>query len=82
MKIERKELDRLNNEADHYLKLIRANEVSSLTGLSKSYIYELCDKGLFPKSLRLVPGGTSIAWVKGEILDWIESRKQSRNEVD
>lgn len=75
-----KKLDQLRDDQTN--RLIRINDVATLTGLSKSYIYGLCKKNLFPKSLRLVPGGTSIAWVKGEILDWIESRKQSRNEVD
>jgi prophage regulatory protein len=63
-------------------KLIRIRQVTLLTGLSKSYIYELCNKELFPKSIRLVPGGSSVAWVEKEVLDWIDSRIQARdNEV-
>ena len=60
-------------------KLIRIKSVIELTGISKSYIYGLSHKGLFPKSIQLVPGGTSVAWVESEIMEWINSRIQSRN---
>ena len=73
-----KELDQLREDQTNVL--IRINDVANLTGLSKSYIYDLCNKNLFPKSIRLVPGGTSVAWVKSEVLDWIESRINSRDE--
>ena len=73
-----KELDLLQNDQTN--RLIRINDVAKLTGLSKSYIYDLCNKNLFPKSIRLVPGGTAVAWVESEVLDWIESRIKSRDE--
>jgi prophage regulatory protein len=66
-------------ESDQFRKLIRIKSVVNLTGLSKSYIYDLCKKGLFPKSMQLVPGGTSVAWVECEIRDWIDQRIQSRD---
>ena len=61
-------------------KLIRIKQVQELTGLSKSYIYQLCSKGLFPKSIQLIQGGTSVAWLEIEIIDFIESRIKARNE--
>jgi prophage regulatory protein len=60
-------------------RLVRIKSVIELTGLSKSYIYELSKKGLFPKSIQLVPGGTSVAWVECEVKEWIDSRIQERN---
>jgi prophage regulatory protein len=60
-------------------KLVRIKTVVELTGLSKSYIYELSNKGIFPRSIQLVPGGTSVAWVQSEILQWIDSRINDRN---
>ena len=60
-------------------KLIRIKSVTSLTGLSKSYIYDLANKGLFPSSIQLVPGGTSVAWVRQEVLDYIDSRISERD---
>jgi prophage regulatory protein len=75
-----KETDQLYKETDHIRKLIRIKSVINLTGLSKSYIYDLCKKDLFPKSIQLVPGGTSVAWVESEIKEWIDSRIQERNQ--
>jgi prophage regulatory protein len=60
-------------------RLIRIKKVVELTGISKSYIYGLCNKNLFPKSVPLVKGGSSVAWVESEILDWIDSRISERN---
>lgn len=71
----------LNTETGHVRKLIRIKNVTQITGLSKSYIYELCTKNLFPKRVRLVPGGSSVAWVEQEVLDWIDSRIKERDEV-
>ena len=74
------ERDQLHQESDQIQKLIRIRSVINLTGLSKSYIYELCKKGLFPRSIQLVPGGTSVAWVEREIKEWIDFRIQERNQ--
>ena len=70
---------KLVQEVAQPLKLIRIRSVIELTGLSKSYIYSLAEKGFFPKSIQLVPGGTSVAWVESEIKEWIDSRIQERN---
>lgn len=60
-------------------KLIRIKEVTKITGLSKSYIYDLRNRNLFPDSIQLVPGGSSVAWVEQEVLDWVNSRIQDRD---
>jgi prophage regulatory protein len=73
------EHDQFNQINDQYRKLIRIKSVIDLTGLSKSYIYDLSNRALFPKSVQLVPGGTSVAWVQSEILQWIDSRINDRN---
>jgi len=73
--------DLVAKENKQLRKLIRIKSVINLTGLSKSYIYELCKKGLFPTSIQLVPGGTSVAWVESEIQEWIEERILSRAAV-
>jgi prophage regulatory protein len=74
--IEHDQFNQINNQ---YRKLIRIKSVIDLTGLSKSYIYDLSNRALFPKSVQLVPGGTSVAWVQSEILQWIDSRINDRN---
>lgn len=53
------------------LKIIRIKQVKALTGFSKSYIYELTKKGLFPKNLKLVKGGTAVGWLESDVNQWI-----------
>lgn len=60
-------------------RLIRIKEVTSLTGLSKSYIYQLAKTNQFPKQISLISGGTSVAWLESEVNDWIKSRVQNRD---
>ncbi len=62
-------------------RLIRISEVIRLTGISKSYIYQLCNDNQFPKSIQLIPGGKSVAWLESEVIDWIDSRVKARDEV-
>jgi prophage regulatory protein len=76
----KKELDRNSQNNDQIRKLIRIRSVIESTGLSKSYIYALSNRDLFPKSVALVPGGSSVAWVESEIMDWIDSRIEERDE--
>lgn len=80
MSIFNAEHEQLDKKSVQPGKLIRINAVIGLTGLSKSYIYALSNKGLFPKNIHLVPGGTSVAWLESEILTWIESRVKARDQ--
>jgi prophage regulatory protein len=59
--------------------LIRMKHVMEMTSLSKSYLYHLSAKGEFPRSVALVPGGTSKAWIKSEIQEWINERIAERD---
>lgn len=61
-------------------KLLRIKQVQQLTSLSKSYIYQLCNQNKFPRRVPLVKGGTAVAWVESEILDWVNSRITARDE--
>ena len=74
------ELKQPAQETNQTPKLIRIKSVIELTGISKSYIYDLSNRGLFPKSVQLIPGGISVAWLESEIQKWIESRVQERDE--
>jgi prophage regulatory protein len=74
--------DELQQNNDQLRKLIRMKAVTELAGISKSYVYSLSGKGLFPKSVQLVPGGSSVAWVEQEVLDWIDSRIKERDDSE
>lgn len=60
-------------------RLIRIREVQAMTGLSRSYVYHLVSSGILPAPVRLVPGGTSRAWVASEIDAWVSERIAERN---
>lgn len=62
-------------------KLIRIRSVLEMTSISKSYIYQLVKKGVFPKPVQLIKGGKAVAWIESEVQSWVESRIQARDEV-
>ena len=53
-------------------RLIRANEVLSQTGVTRTHLYRLMAAGKFPRSIR-VTEGTS-AWIESEVQQWIADR--------
>ena len=58
-------------------RLIRLREVMEKTGLSRSYVYDLTQKGQFPQTVKL--SERSRAWVESEVQDWINERIIERN---
>ena len=60
-------------------RLIRLREVMAKTGLSRSYVYALAQKGQFPQPVKLTE--RSSAWIESEVQSWIDSRIQARGEV-
>lgn len=51
-------------------RLIRLPEVLYLTSLGKTSIYELMNRGLFPKRIKF--NARSSLWRESEVLAWIE----------
>ena len=60
------------------VRLIKLPEVKSRTGNSKSHIYDLSKKGLFPKPVKL--SAHSSAWVESEVDQWIDDRIAERDQ--
>ncbi|MCZ4251457.1 AlpA family transcriptional regulator [Pseudoalteromonas shioyasakiensis] len=52
--------------------LLRQKEVSKLTGLSRTTIYTLIQRGAFPNSIKI--STRSVAWRRGDIWEWINSK--------
>ena len=67
------------NTPKPWAHLMRISDVTKKTGISRSYLYQLSKEGLFPKSVSLVSGGTSVAWVSSEVQDWIDTRIAERD---
>lgn len=60
------------------MKVIRMAQVIELTGLSRATIYRHMDKDIFPRPIRL--GERSVGWIEEEVLAWLASRVQVRDE--
>ena len=56
-------------------KILRRPEVETLTGLSRSTIYELITAGRFPRPLRI--GKRAVGWTESCIQEWINSRDEA-----
>ena len=54
------------------MKILRINEVSSLTGLSPSSIYKQVRHNQFPKSIKLTARATG--WDSREVDKWISEK--------
>lgn len=54
-------------------KHYRRPEVETLTGLSRSTIYALMDKGDFPRPVRLA--ARAVGWPESAITEWLEQRQ-------
>jgi prophage regulatory protein len=56
--------------------ILRLPEVIKVTGLSRSSIYAMIDRGQFPKQITL--GARAVGWLDSEIEAWIEKRAKLR----
>lgn len=56
-------------------KHYRRKEIETLTGLSRSTIYDLMTKGLFPRPVKLT--GKAVGWPESCIADWLASRSRA-----
>ena len=54
------------------VRMHRINKVSEVTGMSKSTIYDLMAKGLFPRPVKLT--GKAVAWRENVVQEWLDSR--------
>ena len=59
------------------ITLLRLPAVLAATGLSRSMLYELLEKGAFPRPVKL-GGGRINAWSETEVSEWIEGRLAQR----
>ena len=57
------------------ISLININEVTKRTALSKSSIYDLARRGLFPKQIKI--GLRRVGWLESEIENWLQDKVQS-----
>lgn len=58
-------------------QLLRLPDVISTTGLSRSTIYRLADRGEFPAPIKLAARTT--AWAAAEVGQWIDAKMAARS---
>jgi prophage regulatory protein len=61
------------------VQLLRLPDVMRLTGLSRTTLYRLIDKGQFPRQINI--SDRAVAWRASEVEEWIHSRSpgQAKN---
>ena len=60
-------------------RLLRRKEVEATTGLSKSHIYDLMKRGLFPLPVPL--SAKAVGWVSSEVQAWCADRIAQRDQA-
>jgi|TARA_B110000211_G_C14023809_1_gene528883 predicted DNA-binding transcriptional regulator AlpA len=61
-------------------KLLRWKQVSEIIPLSRSYTYALIAQGRFPKSCKLVEGGSGAGWWSHQIYDYMQQRLKASDD--
>lgn len=54
------------------LRFMRQKEVSALTGMSRTALYQAMYRGEFPEFIKL--NSKSVAWVESEVKAWMKDR--------
>jgi len=56
-------------------RVLRLKEVCNVTGLGRSFIYQLQAEQQFPRSIKI--GVRAVGWLESEVRAWVESRIRS-----
>jgi len=56
-------------------RVLRLKEVCKVTGLGRSFIYQLQAEKRFPHSIKI--GARAVGWLDGEVREWLEGRIRS-----
>ena len=59
---------------------MRRQEVEKITGLGRSSIYRLMQKGDFPRPVRVGPA--AVRWRESEVKAWVNSRPRALGDSD
>ena len=57
---------------DRNERALRLRQVSQLTGLGRSMIYQMQAEGRFPQRIKL--GERAVGWLESEVRDWLATR--------
>ena len=58
--------------------IMKLPEVVKATGVCKTVIYQMMNKGIFPWPIeRGAPGATGVGWLESEVAAWIRARPRA-----
>jgi prophage regulatory protein len=60
-------------------RILRLPQVCKMTGLRRSFVYELQAELRFPQSIKL--GSRAVGWLEREIQAWISTRIESSRRI-
>ena len=58
------------------MRFIKIQEVLTMTGVGKTYVYKCIAEGKLPKPIKL---GRSSLWLLDEVVSWMEEQIKSRD---
>lgn len=64
-------------KAEKKKTVVRIDEVTFITQMSRSMVYELIKKGLFPKPIKL--GLRASGWILEEVEQWLANKVKERD---
>ena len=64
-----------NNNAPRVLKILRMRQLVDSVGLSRTSIYRLMSKGLFPRSIKI--GIDAVGWELSAVEFWLFERRMA-----
>jgi predicted DNA-binding transcriptional regulator AlpA len=54
-------------ETNQIPRILRWKQVAEIIPWSRSYTYDLMNRGLFPRPVKLIPGGQAVGWLSSDI---------------
>ena len=54
------------------VRLLKRQQVEEITTLSRSSIYDMIKRGVFPKPIKI--GERAVAWREADIIAWLDAR--------
>jgi prophage regulatory protein len=60
------------SSSDQPIRILRLPQVSSITGLGRTMIYQMEAEKRFPKRVRI--GTRAVGWIEGEVRAWLQKR--------
>ena len=64
---------------EYPMKMLRQQEVVDRVGYSPMHLRRLEARGVFPRRVKLSPGGVAVGWVEAEIEAYLEGRVAERD---